>query len=467
MRNRLTGHKATQSKNFTTWLTIIAALCLLWATPCSAKGLFNPQTFTLPNGLQVIVLTNHRAPIVKQILLYKAGSIDEPRGKSGIAHFLEHLMFKGTKNISGKELERANEKAGADQNAQTGRDYTLYHQEVVKSDLEEVMKLEADRMVNLLLDAKDVEDERPVIIEERRMRTDNEPKSILTEAMIYSFFRQHPYRIPIIGWENEMQTLSQADARDFYNKWYAPNNAILVLSGDITLDEAKTLANKYYGSIPKRDLPERKIQEEPDHRGVALRVEKTSDRILEPVYYRMYAAPSLRESPKAAYALDVFEQIVSEGANSLLYDALITKKKVASWVSLSYSDSMARGPATLFLGAQPAPGKTIQEVETELFKELNDILQKGVTAEQVDKAKNRLVAEIDYLRDDSFGGADIFAHALGTGYSIDDIEQIKERTLAVTTEEVNAVAKAVFSQEDYLTGYLLPEKKAKKDEKKP
>ena len=327
------------------------------------------------------------------------------------------------------------------------------------------MRTEADRMTNLLLDPKDVESERPVIIEERRMRTDNEPKSILTEAMIYSFFRQHPYRIPIIGWENEMEKLSQADAREFYDKWYAPNNAVLILAGDITLDEAKALATKYYGSIPKRDLPERKIREEPDHRGVVLRVEKTSNRVLEPVYYRMYAAPSLKENLKASYALDVFEQIISEGANSLLYDALVTQQKVATWVSASYSDAMARGPATFFLGGQAAPGKTLDEFEAALFKELKAILEKGVTKEQVDKAKNRMVADIDYLRDDSFGGAEIFANAIGTGYNIADIEDLKDRTLAVTVEDVNAAARAVFAQDDYLVGYLLPEKTAKKEEK--
>jgi zinc protease len=445
-------------------LTSICLVSSLLLSPAQA-GLFNPQTFTLANGLQVIVLTNKRAPIVKQILLYKAGSMDEPKGKSGIAHFLEHLMFKGTKNISGKELDKMNEKAGADQNAQTGRDYTLYHQEVVKSDLESVMKLEADRMVNLLIDAKDVEDERPVIVEERRMRTDNEPKGILIEAMMYSFFRNHPYRLPIIGWEHEMEKLSQADAREFYEKWYAPNNAVLILSGDITLEEAKALTEKYYGPIPKRDLPERHILTEPDHRGVIQNVVLRSDRIEEPAYYRMYAAPNQRENMKASYALDVFEQIISEGANSLLYDSLITKQKVASSVSANYSDSLARGPSTFYIAVQPAPDRTLEEARAALIKEINTIVAKGVSKEDVEKAKNRLVADIDYLRDDSFSGSDIFAHAIGTGFNIEDIEQIKERTLAVTVEDVNAAARAIFGQEDYLNAELLPKAETKKADK--
>jgi zinc protease len=448
-------------KRLRLWLTCGLAASLLYSYPCTA-GLFNPGTFTLPNGLQVIVLTNSRAPIVKQIIVYKAGSIDEPRGKSGIAHFLEHLMFKGTKNISGKELEKLNNQAGADQNAFTTRDITGYHYEVVKKDLPLVMRLEADRMVNLLIDAKDVEAERPVIIEERRMRVDNEPDGILKEAMVYSFYHHHPYRIPVVGWENEMETLNQADARDFYNKWYAPNNAVLILAGDITLDEAKALVGKYFGPIPSRELPLRDTPIEPDHRGIVQHVEKSSDRVLEPVYYRMYGAPREKESLTAAYALQVFEHILSSGANSLLYDALVTKKKIASNVGASYSDSLARGPASFYLSAQPVIGKTLADVETALLEELKAIQEKGVTQEQVEKAKKRLVAAIDYIRDDSFGPADIFADIVGRGFEIADVEESKDRIAAVTVEDVNAVARSVLSQEDYLTGHLLPEKKKEK-----
>jgi zinc protease len=443
---------------FAAWL-VSGALCFIIMTSQCAAALFNPQTFTLPNGLQVIVLTNNRAPIVKQILLYKVGSIDEPRGKSGIAHFLEHLMFKGTKNISGKDLDKANERAGADQNAQTSRDYTLYHQEIAKADLDSVMKLEADRMINLLLDPKDVESERPVIIEERRLRIDNEPNVILGEAIGYSFYRHHPYRIPVIGWEHEMEKLSQQDAREFYDKWYAPNNAVLILAGDITLEEAKALATKHYGPIPARDLPPRGIMIEPDHRGIVQHIVKRSDRVLEPVYHRVYAAPNLKENPKASYALQIFEHIISSGANSILYDSLITKQKIASWISASYSHSLIRGPAMFHLSAQPSPGKNLQDIENAILAELNKILDKGVTKEQVDKAKMRIVADIDYIRDDSFGSADIFANALGGGYEVADVEGWKDRIAEVTVEDVNAAARAVLSQEDYLTAHLLPEKK--------
>ncbi len=438
-----------------------ALACFLCITSCQA-GLFNPETFTLPNGLQVIVLTNSRAPIVKQILVYKVGAIDEPLGKSGIAHFLEHLMFKGTKNVSGKELDKANERMGADQNAQTGQDYTLYHQEIPKADLEWAMKLESDRMVNLLLEAKDVETERPVILEERRMRIDNEPSAILGEAINYTFYRNHPYHKPIIGWEHEMETLNQADARAFYDKWYAPNNAVLILAGDITLDEAKKLAEKYYGSIPKREIPARNITVEPEHRGIVQHLEKSSNRVLEPVYYRTYPAPNFKENLKAYYALQIFEHIISSGANSVLYDNLITKQKIASWASAGYSNAMSRGPAFFSFSAQPVPGKTLQELEKALMTEISKLQEKGVTQEQVEKAKIRIVADIDYIRDDSFGSADIFANALGSGYEIANVEDWKDNISQVTVDDVNAAARSVLSQEDYLTAFLLPEKKTEK-----
>lgn len=425
--------------------------------PVTHAGLFNPETFTLPNGLQVIVLTNNRAPIVKQIVVYKVGSIDEPKGKSGIAHFLEHLMFKGTSNISRQELDKENDRMGADQNAQTGYNYTTYFQEVVKQDLPRIMKLESDRMVNLLLDEKDVESERPVILEERRMRTDNEPGAILEEAIHAALYRHHPYRIPIIGWEHEIEGLNQADAKDFYKTWYVPNNAILVLAGDITLAEAKELATKYYGPIASKPLPGRNITKEPDHRDVNLHVEKKSSRVLEPVYHKIFGAPNLREDIKATYALQVLEQILAKGANSILFDRLVTKNKIASWVSASYSGSISRGPALFRFSAQPAPGKSLEAVEGAISKEVELILQKGVTAEQVEKAKKRMVADIDYIKDDSFGSADIFAYIIGCGFEIKDVEEWKERVEVVTAEDVNAAARAVFSQKDFLTAHLLPE----------
>lgn len=425
-------------------------------------GLFNPQTFTLSNGLQVIVLTNTRAPIVKQILVYKVGAIDEPLGKSGIAHFLEHLMFKGTKNLTGAELDKANERMGADQNASTGHDYTMYYQEIVKNELEFVMKIESDRMQNLLLLEKDVQDELPVILEERRMRTDNEPAAILNEAMNAAFYRNHPYRIPTIGWEYEIQGLTQKDARDFYDTWYAPNNAVLILAGDISVKEAKSLAEKYYGGIPAKKIPERKTLSEPLHRGVILHVQKESSRVLEPVYNRIYTAPSLKEDRKAYFALQILEHLLAGGAHGQLYENLVNKQKVAAWAGARYNHGISRGPASFQFSGQPGPGKTIKELEESFLQEIKVLMEKSISSEVLEKAKRQVLSDIDFMRDESFGGATIFAHVAGAGADIQEIEAWKDSIEEVSAEDVNAVIQKIFNDDDYITGHLLPEKKVEK-----
>lgn len=441
-------------------LCIVSVFTFLTSSVAFA-GLFNPKTFTLKNGLQVVVLTNKRAPVVKQVLLYRAGAIDEPTGRSGIAHFLEHLMFKGTKQVSGEEFVKTIESLGGDQNAQTSRDYTLYYQEIAKEHLETIINLEADRMANLQINAKDVDTERPVILEERRMRIDNEPSAILVEAVNATYFENHPYRLPSIGWEHEMQKLTHEDAMKFYNSWYAPNNAILVFAGDITVEEVKPLVEKYYGVIPAKVLPERNKLEEPVHRGIVKQVIKRSDRVLHPLYMRIYGAPNFRDNPKAVYALEVLRQILSNGANSLLYNELVTKKKVAVSASMNYMDPMARGPSTFYFIGQPAPGKEVRALELALVHELKKIVLQGINSKEVEQAKERLVADLAYTKDESFGGATLFAQCLGSGYKVEDIEDWETRIRAVTTDEVNTYAREVFTQDSYLTARLLPLKKEK------
>ena len=428
-------------------------------TSPSMAALFNPKNFTLANGLQVYVLSNHRAPIVKQILVYKVGSIDEPAGKSGIAHFLEHLMFKGTKNLSGKELDKVNERMGADQNASTGHDYTMYYQEIVKSELEDTMRIEADRMQNLLLMEKDVQAELPVILEERSMRIDNEPSAILQEAMDAAFYQNHPYRIPPIGWEHEMRMLDQKAAREFYDTWYAPNNAVLILAGDINLEEAKTLAEKYYGPIAAKTIPERKNLVEPVFRDVHVHLEKSSPRVLEPMYIRVYQAPSLRDDPKAYFALQILEHLLAGGAHGQLYDSLVNEQKIASWISLTYKSGMSRGPASLEFSGQPVPGKSLDELENKIIEEIAKLKKTSITPEQLQQAKRRVVSSIDFLQDESFGGANIFAHALGCGTDIQYIENWKDYISQVTVEDIENVIKLIFEKNQFMTGRLLPEEK--------
>lgn len=437
---------------------ILAALWSLCFLPFSAEAkLFDPQTFTLKNGLKVIVLTNSRAPVVKQALLYKVGAMDEEPGKSGLAHFLEHLMFKGTPTVSGEDFVNFITRNGGEQNAGTSQDFTVYHQVIHKDKLEDIIRMEADRMVNLTISEEDVKTELPVIIEERRMRIDNEPAEILEEAANAAFYQNHPYRIPTIGWEQEMEGLTREDALRFYKRWYTPNNAILVLAGDVTVEEVKPLVEKYYGVIPSRLIPHRSSLAEPIGRGVSTHLEKRSERVEHPVYTRLIHSPTLKTDKKQVYAIAVLNYILSSGANSILYDKLITQQKVAVVVSTYSPTDYNRGPGRFVIQGQPAPGKTIEEFEKALLAELSNILNNGIPDEEIEQAKRRLSAEIDYIRDNSLGGAMIFATMIGNGFDFEDIENWQDRIGAVTAQEVNQAAHKLFKQSEVTTTYLLPE----------
>ncbi len=273
------------------------------------KGVFFPESFTLANGLQVVVITNRRAPVVLHMMWYKVGAADEPPGKSGIAHFLEHLMFKGTKTLGPGMFSKIVANNGGQENALTSSDYTAYYQNVARDRLETVMKIEADRMTNLALSDSEVEAERKVILEERRQRVDNSPRSILWEQANAALYLNHPYRIPTIGWEHEMKGLTTADAMAFYRRWYAPNNAVLVVAGDVTAADVRPLAEKFYGVIPRATLPDRARPQEPPHRH-ARRVIYKDARVNQANWSRFFLAPSYnRGETKHIFALQVLPRI--------------------------------------------------------------------------------------------------------------------------------------------------------------
>ena len=304
---------------------IAAALAALvfGSTGMAQAKVFDPQTFTLANGLQVVVVENHRAPVVTHMVWYRCGAADEKPGKTGIAHFLEHLMFKGTKTMGPGAFSAKVARYGGDENAFTASDYTAYFQSVAVERLADVMRLEADRMANLVLTDKEVLPERDVILEERRQRTDNEPGARLSEMMRASLFLNHPYRMPTIGWENEMRGLTTADALDWYGKWYAPNNAILIIAGDVTVDQVRPLAEKYYGVIAKRDVPVRSRPQEPTQ-FAPRRVTLESAEVKQGQWSRQYQAPSYRIGPKEdVYALEVLAEILGGNTTSRLYRRLV------------------------------------------------------------------------------------------------------------------------------------------------
>ena len=436
------------------FLSLAAVVALSLAIPAlpARAAVFNPETFTLANGLQVVVVQNHRLPVVNHMVWYKVGAADDPLGKSGIAHFLEHLMFKGTKAVPAGEFSHIVARNGGRENAFTSEDETAYFQTVSRDRLELVMKLEADRMHNLVIAPNEVDSERLVIMEERRMRTDNSPAAQLNEQMNALLFRRHPYGTPTIGWMNEMEGLTRADALAFYRRHYAPNNAILIVAGDITAAELKPLAEKYYGTIPRRDIAPRKRLVEPPQIA-ARRVTLKSLQVREPQMSRVYLAPAA-DSGAPSRALDVLENTLAGGTTGRLYKKLVVEDKLAVSVSANYEgDAIAYG--TFNFAAQPAQGIALEKVEAALDAEIDRLLKDGVTDEEVTRAKAHLLDSAAVARDSLRRGAYAMGLALTTGRTIEDVESWPDRIQDVSAADVLAAAKTALKPERSVTGYLL------------
>src|SRR5271156_97065 len=357
----------------------VAALSLVgWlaaAAPGAAK-VFSPTTFKLANGLEVVVITNMRAPIVTQMVWYHVGAADEPRGKSGIAHYLEHLMFKGTDQVKPGEFSRVIAQNGGRDNAFTTHDYTGYYQNVASDRLALVMRLEADRMANLRLTEAVARPELDVVLEGRRMRTDNDPSAKLYEQAQAALFIHHPYGTPVIGWEPEIHALDYQDALAFYRTWYAPNNATLVIAGAVTADEVKPLPAPYYGPIPARPVPARVRVTEPEHVAAA-RLGMTSDRARQPAWSRRYLAPSHHAGDTAlAYPLEVLAEILGGGETSRLNRALVVDQKVAASAGADY-DATALDLGSFAIFASPPPGGEIAALERAVEAEVRRVCETG------------------------------------------------------------------------------------------
>ncbi|MFY8095696.1 MAG: M16 family metallopeptidase [Niveispirillum sp.] len=434
----------------------LSALVGLTAAWPAAARVFDPETFTLKNGMQVVVINNPRAPVVSHMVWYKVGSADEEPGKSGLAHYLEHLMFKGTEKLKPSEFSRIVARNGGRDNAFTAYDYTAYFENIARDRLELVMGMEADRMVNLRLTDEIVLPERKVIQEERRQRTENEPASRLFEQLYSLLFVHHPYGTPIIGWMHEIEKLTTQDALDFYKRHYAPNNAILVVAGDITAKELKPLAEKTYGQIaPVDNIPARVRVTEPPTEG-ARRITLTDDQVRQPNWTRIWKAPSYNAGEKQyANALEVLESILADGATSRLYKALVVDQKIAAGVNLSYNPS-ALDLGTLSISATPAPGQDVAAMEAAIDAELAKLLSGGVTDAEVASAKVRLRRDAIFARDSLQGPAYTFGVALTTGQTVADVEAWPDRIAAVTREQVEAAARHVLSQDNHVTGILMP-----------
>jgi len=437
-------------------LTAMLAAAVVLPLPVAAgAGIFNPETFTLDNGLEVVVIPNHRAPVVSHMVFYRVGAADEPPGKSGIAHFLEHLMFKGTASIPPGEFSKIVARNGGRDNAFTSWDFTGYFQNVPRDKLELVMKMEADRMTGLVLSDELVLPERDVILEERRQRLDNRPASLLSEQMRAALFQNHPYGVPIIGWANEISDLTRADALDFYRRHYRPNNAMLLVAGDITAADLKPLAEKYYGAVEAGGDRDRMRPQEPEHRAARTVVLK-DPRVGQPRWYRDYLAPSYSTGDTThAYALQVLAEVLGGGSTSRLYRKLVVEGQLATSVGAGY-DAMALGPSEFSLSALPRDGVTVDQAAAGVMDEIAKLMADGVDAENVVRAKERLQAGAIYARDSLSTGVRLIGMAWTVGRRVDDVEAWADRIAAVTPAQVDAAAKAVFVEARSVTGILLP-----------
>jgi zinc protease len=437
-------------------LLLLAAMLLPLTARADDEKQFNAQRFTLANGLEVVVVENHRAPIATQMIWYKVGAADELRGKTGIAHFLEHLMFRGTKETPPGAFSRTIAQNGGRDNAFTTADYTAYYQNVAADRLELVMKLEAERMHDLVLTDAVVLPEREVILEERRSRIDNSPAALLNEQLAAAQFLNHPYHNPVIGWEHEMAGLTTEDALYFYRSWYAPNNAVLVIGGDVTVDRVRALAEKYYGPIPSKPVPERHRVSEPP-KAAATRLVMKSPRAGEPSWTRSYLAPSYNAGEKQyAYALEVLAEALGGGASARLYHTLVLEQQVALNAGAFYSPG-AVDLATFGFYATPRKGVAVADLEAALEAEVKKVLKDGLTAEEVGRAKQHMQSQAIYARDSLEGPARVIGSALVTGRTLDEVETWPARIGRVTVDEVNAAARLVLHDETAVTGVLLPE----------
>jgi zinc protease len=426
-----------------------------------------PASFTLANGLQVVVIPDHRTPVVTQMIWYKVGSADETPGKSGLAHFLEHLMFKGTARHPAGEFSQTVLRIGGNENAFTSVDYTGYFQRVPREQLPRMMEFEADRMTGLILKDENVLPERDVVLEEYNMRVANNPEARLTEQIMAALYLNHPYGRPVIGWHQEIEKLDREDALAFYRRFYAPNNAILVIAGDVEADEVRPMVERTFGEIaPQPAIPARRLRpQEPEP--VAPRSVTLSDpRVEQPSVKRYYLVPSAAtaaagESP----ALEVLAQLMGGGSNSYLYRALVVDRPLAISASAGYLGTSL--DATQFMiSASPKQGVEFSQIEQVIDGVISDVALNPVRAEDLERVKTQLIAEAIYAQDNQATLARWYGGALTTGLSITDIRSWPDRIRAVTAEQVRAAAQKWLDKKRSVTGYLIKDTAPKREEKR-
>lgn len=414
------------------------------------------QEHTLSNGLRIIVREDHRSPAVVSMVWYKAGSMDEFNGTTGVAHVLEHLMFKGTKTVPAGEFSRIIAAAGGRENAFTGHDYTAYFQQLQNSKLPLALKLEADRMVNLTLSREEFGKEIKVVMEERRLRTDDQPHALLEEQLRANAFESSPYRVPVIGWMNDLENMRVADARNWYRSWYAPNNALLVVVGDVESKAVFALAQRYFGGIRPRPLPLRKPQAEPRQDGIKRVSVKAPARL--PYLLMGYHVPVLRDADRdwEPYALEILAGILDGYDAARLNRDLVREGRLAASVGASY-DSVSRGPGMFILEGTPSQDKSVREIEAGLRGELAKVADAGVGEDELQRVKAQVAASHVFRRDSMFYQALLIGSLEMAGLSYRSMDRQVSKLRAVTAAQVQEVARRYFKDDNLTVAVLDPQ----------
>jgi zinc protease len=446
-------------------LNAFLAACVLALVPARFASAAEVSTFTLDNGMEVVVLEDHRAPVVVHMVWYRAGAADEDPGNSGIAHFVEHLLFKSTDRLESGELSRVVSANGGSDNAFTSYDYTAYFQRIAADRLDLVMGMEADRMRNIRFVPDEVETERQVILEERNQRTDSDPGAIFSEQRMAAQYMNHPYGIPIIGWRHEMEDLSIEDARAFYDRHYWPNNAILIVAGDVTPEEVRTLAEKHYGTIPANpELAERERVGEPPQLAER-RLTYEDPRVAQPYVIRTYLAPERDAgAQEEAAALTLLAEILGgSNATSVLGQKLQFESQKAIYTAAFYGD-MSLDDTTFGLVIVPAEGVSLDEAEAALDQAIAEFMAEGVDPAQLERIKMQVRASIIYGEDDLSSLARVYGMGLTSGLTVEDIEAWPDVLQATTAEDIMAAAERVFDRRNAVTGWLTaPETSAEEE----
>jgi zinc protease len=454
----ITGIGAAAAGRTRFFVLLAAAVTLCAVAPAQAEPQRRASEFWLDNGMQVVVVPDHRSPVVTHVVWYRVGGADDAPGQSGIAHFLEHLMFRSTKKLKSGELERIVSRLGGRDNAVTSHDATYYFQRLPSEHLKTAMVMEADRMRNLNLVEAEVATERDVVLQERRSVVDSKPLAILDELINANLYLNHPYRIPVLGWEHEMRKLNRASAIAFYQRYYAPNNAILVVAGDVTPDAVKKLAQDIYGPIKRQPGALRQARpSEPPQRGVR-RIELKDPRVSNLAVQRYYMTPSYKSAEgNEAEALDTLSIILGDGPTSRLYRQMVEEKNIAANAGASFS-AVALDGGTLTLYAVAGDGVKQEALEQALDASIAQFVKDGPTEEELEQAKNAMIASYVYSADNQAGLAQRYGSNLVIGRSIADIEEWPNKVAEVTAADIKKVAAKYLVLSSSVTGYLIPQR---------